>query len=170
MDSRLGRVETYLSVDVPAWIRTHLQVNTDPRAWAIAGFSQGGTCALQLAVRTPWVYPTFLDISGQDEPTLGTRTRTVDAAFRGDAPAFARVNPLVLLATNRYAASAGTIVVGREDRVYRAQQQHVFAACRAAGMDVRFLELPGGHTWHVWAPGLERSLPWLGARLGLTAP
>jgi S-formylglutathione hydrolase FrmB len=170
MDSRLGRVETYLSVDVPAWIRTHLQVNTDPRAWAIAGFSQGGTCALQLAVRTPGVYPTFVDISGQDEPTLGTRTRTVEAAFRGDAAAFARINPLDLLATNRYAASAGTIVVGREDRGYRAQQQHVFDACRAAGMDVRFLELPGGHTWHVWAPGLERSLPWLSVRLGLTPP
>jgi S-formylglutathione hydrolase FrmB len=169
LDSRLGKVETYLSVDVPTWIRAHLHINTDARAWAIAGFSQGGTCALQLAVRAPGIYPTFVDISGQDEPTLGNRKRTVDAAFGGDRAAFAKVNPLDLLATSRYSASAGSIVVGRDDRTYRPQQQHVFAACRAAGMDVSWLELPGGHTWPVWAPGLERSLPWLGVRLGLTA-
>jgi S-formylglutathione hydrolase FrmB len=94
----------------------------------------------------------------------------VDATFGGDRAAFAKVNPLGLLATSRYSASAGSIVVGRDDRMYRSQQQHVFAACRAAGMDVSWLELPGGHTWQVWAPGLERSLPWLGVRLGLTAP
>ena len=53
MDSRLGNVATYLSVDVPAWIRDTLQVEPAASAWAIGGLSNGGTCSLQMAVNAP---------------------------------------------------------------------------------------------------------------------
>jgi S-formylglutathione hydrolase FrmB len=169
LDSRLGNVETYLSVDVPAWIKATLDVDQDPRHWAIGGYSQGGTCALQLAVRAPHVYSTFIDISGQDEPTLGDRRSTVRAAFDGDEKAFRRVNPLDILANHRFPTTSAMIVVGRQDDRYRPQQHRVQGACHAAGMDVTWMELPGGHTWGVWGPGLEQSLPWLAVRAGLTA-
>ncbi len=78
LDSQLGKVASYLAVDVPTWIKTHLQVDPDPRSWAVGGLSYGGTCSLQLATNHPEVYPTFLDLSGQEEPTLGDRRRTVD--------------------------------------------------------------------------------------------
>lgn len=170
LDSRLGRVETYLSVDVPGWIRSRLHVDPDPRAWAITGFSQGGTCALQMAVRAPTVYPTFVDISGQVAPTLGDPARTAAAAFGGDQSALARVDPLTVLARTRYPHTAAMIVAGSGDSLYRPQQQSVLAALRAAGVNASWLELPGGHSWQVWGPGLEQSLPWLADHLGLTAP
>ena len=53
LDSRLGNAQTYLARDVPAWVRAHLPVSTDPRNWAIAGLSEGGTCSWQLAVNAP---------------------------------------------------------------------------------------------------------------------
>jgi S-formylglutathione hydrolase FrmB len=167
LDSRLGNVETYLAVDVPAWVRGHLQVATGSKGWAIAGYSQGGTCALQLAVRAPSVYPNFVDISGQREPTLGSRKRTVDRAFGGDAGAFTRVNPLDVLRTARYPGTAGMIIAGVHDNQYRPEARDVFDSCRRAGMDMRMTELPGGHSWAVWRPGLRHSLPWLTHRLGL---
>ena len=89
---------TYLSVDVPAWIRATLQVNPDTTTWAIGGLSNGGTCSLQMAVTAPDVYRTFVDLSGEAEPTLGDRAGTVAAAFGGDEAAFAAVNPLDVLA------------------------------------------------------------------------
>jgi S-formylglutathione hydrolase FrmB len=168
MDSRLGNVQTYLTVDVPAWIRATLQVQTDPSGWAVGGYSAGGTCALQLAVNSPQVYPAFLDISGQDEPTLGDRTRTVDSAFGGNAAAFAAVNPMDVLATRRFTATAGAIVAGDHDSTYRPQADHVANQCRRAGMAVDYRQLPGGHDWRVWRPGLETTLPWLAAHLHLT--
>ena len=168
VDSPAGHAFTYLSVDVPAWIRSTLQIDPDPRHWAVGGMSAGGTCALQLAVNAPAVYPTFLDISGQDEPTVGTRRQTVDQFFGGDPVAFAAVNPLDVLARTRLPDTAGTIVAGSTDRTYGPQAQRVLAATTAAGVDVRYLELPGGHSWSVWGPGLSQSLPWLGTRLGLT--
>jgi S-formylglutathione hydrolase FrmB len=171
LDSALGNAAGYLTVDVPAWIRLHLQIDPDPASWAVGGFSYGGTCALQLALTAPQVYPTFLDISGQSEPSLGTRADTVHAAFgdgAGADAAFRAVNPLDLLATRRYPQTAGALVAGADDPEFRPQADTVFAALQAAGVPSTLTVLPGGHTWAVWGPGLDASLPWLGSRLGLT--
>jgi S-formylglutathione hydrolase FrmB len=168
MDSRLGNVATYLSVDVPTWIRDTLQVDPDPSGWAIGGFSNGGTCSLQMAVTAPKVYPTFVDISGEDEPTLGDRATTVQAAFGGDEAAFAAVNPLDVMARKQFPDTAGYLVAGQQDSQYLPEAQRAFAACQAAGMDVQLHLLPGGHSFEVWGPGLEDALPWLATRLGMT--
>ena len=61
-------------------------MDPDSEGWAVGGVSYGGTCALQLATNHPDVYPTFLDISGSAEPTLGDRGCTVAAAFGRIAP------------------------------------------------------------------------------------
>ncbi len=166
VDSPLGAAFTYLTVDVPAWVRATLQVTPD--GWAVGGLSNGGTCSLQLAVNAPRDFPTFVDISGEDAPTLGDRARTITEAFGGDEAAYRAVNPLDVLAARSFPDTAGYLVGGRDDTTYLPQAQRVVAACRAAGMDVRFTELPGGHTWEVWGPGLEGALPWLGTRLGIT--
>ncbi|WP_040800984.1 alpha/beta hydrolase [Nocardia higoensis] len=167
IDSPRGNAATYLGVDVPGWVRTHLQVDPDPRAWAIGGLSYGGTCALQLATTRPQVYPTFIDMSGQAEPSLGDRSRTIDEGFGGDAEAFARNNPADLLTRNRYPDSAGSFVVGRSDKDYRAGLEQLVDTARAAGMDVHLTEVPGRHSFVVWSAGLEKELPWLSHRLGL---
>jgi S-formylglutathione hydrolase FrmB len=164
LDSRLGRAETYLTVDVPAWLDSHLQVAPDR---AVGGFSFGGTCALQLAVRRPDVYPTFLDVSGQAEPTLGDHARTVAATFGGDETAFRAVTPLVGLATHHFLGSAGILTVGADDPVYRPQAEQVVAAARAAGMDVTLSVHPGGHTWALAGDGLAEFLPLMARRTGL---
>ncbi|HEY5857630.1 MAG TPA: alpha/beta hydrolase-fold protein, partial [Aldersonia sp.] len=169
VDSPLGNVDTYLATDVPAWIKANLQVNTDPSAWAVGGLSYGGTCALQLATNHPDVYPTFVDLSGQLEPTLGDRDRTLAAAFGGDAAAFERVNPMDLMKRNTYPNTAGVFVVGADDDEYRDNLKTVYETAKAAGMDVSYGEVPGGHSFAVWSAGLRKSMDWLGARLGITA-
>jgi S-formylglutathione hydrolase FrmB len=168
LNSRLGNVQTYLTVDVPNWITSHLQVRPPEQGWAIGGFSQGGTCAIQLSTQAPRLYPFFVDISGQIEPTLGSRQRTIRRAFRGDAAAFARVDPIVVLARTRFPRNAGVFVGGANDRVYTPQQRIMYLAARRAGMKVTFMALPGGHDWRVWRGGLEHNVAWLAGRLGLT--
>ncbi len=169
VDSSLGNVATYLSVDVPDWIKARLQIDPNPRAWAIGGLSYGGTCALQMATNHPDIFPTFLDLSGQEEPTLGDRQRTVDAAFGGDQAAFAAVNPMDLMKVRKYPNSAGAFVVGADDGQYRPGQQKVSRAARDSGMQVTYSEISGGHSWSVWSAGLEQQLDWLAKRMGLIA-
>ena len=167
VDSPLGNVDTYLSRDVPDWIDSALQIDENRAHWAIGGLSYGGTCSIQMATNHPDVYPTFLDLSGQREPTLGDRNRTVQQAFGGDAAAFTAVNPLDLLKSRRYPDSAGIFVVGTDAKDFKPGQQEMYDAAKAAGMDVQYVEVPGGHSFEVWAEGLRRELPWLATRTGL---
>jgi S-formylglutathione hydrolase FrmB len=168
LDSALGRADTYLSQDVPAWAESTLHVDPDSAHWAVGGFSFGGTCALQLAVAHPDVFPTFFDASGQLGPTLGDRARTVAAAFHGDDAAYTAHDPLAVLPTRSWPGSAGYLVVGAQDRSYEPQARTVVAAARAAGLPVTFLELPGAHDWSVCTGGFERAMPWMATRMGLT--
>lgn len=168
VDSPLGNVATYLSQDVPAWIAANLDVSRDPSTLAIGGLSYGGTCAFQMTTNHPDVYPTFIDLSGQIEPTLGDRQKTIGTAFGGDAQAFAAVNPMDLLKTRQYPGVAGAFVVGSSDNEYRPGLQAVYEAAKAAGMDVHYLEVDGGHSFAVWSAGLKSQLDWLAQRTGLT--
>ena len=143
-------------------------MDPDSEGWAVGGVSYGGTCALQLATNHPDVYPTFLDISGSAEPTLGDRGRTVAAAFGTDRAAFVRVNPLDLLRARRYPGSAAAIVVGTADVDTKPDARLVYRATTAAGMDSHYTEVPGSHDWRAFSAGLARELPWLAQRMGLT--
>ena len=167
MDSALGKADTYLSSDVVSWVTSSLQVQPDHAHWAVGGFSYGGTCALQLAVAHPDLFPTFFDVSGQESPTLGGHAHTVAATFGGDERAFAAVDPLQELAARPEPGSAGFLVVGAQDGAYRREQLAVASAARAAGVAITYQELPGGHSWDVWRPALTLAIPWLGARMGL---
>ncbi|MFH8786864.1 alpha/beta hydrolase [Streptomyces roseoverticillatus] len=168
LDSRLGNVQTYLATDVPDWIRSHLQVAPARTSWVISGISFGGTCSIQLGVNAPQVYGVVNDISGQEAPTLGSREKTVGKAFGGDTAAFTAVNPLDVMARQRFPDTKAAFVAGGSDSTYRPQQRKVYDAAVKAGMRAEWVLLPGGHSWQVWRPGLERQLPWISRETGLT--
>jgi enterochelin esterase-like enzyme len=168
LDSRLGNSASYLDRDVPAWIRANLHIDPSPTRWAVGGYSSGGTCALQAGVRSPLVYPSVLDISGQEGPTLGTAEVTAGAAFGGDRAALAAVEPMTQLARGARPAVAAMLVVGDRDGAYRPQQERVADALRRAHVPVELALLNGGHSWAVWGGGVDRGLPWLAHRMGLT--
>ncbi len=167
MNSKIAQAQTYLAQDVPDWVHTHLQTATGRKSTAIGGLSQGGTCSLQLAVNAPEVYGVFLDISGQDGPTLGTRQETVQQAFGGDEAAFDAVDPLHVMARKKFPDTAAAFVVGAGDGEFGPQQQKVYQAALAAGMQAHFQTVPGGHDWNTFRAGLGVNIPWLAQQAGL---
>lgn len=167
-DTRRARAATYLAEDVPAWVRQNLAVDAAPQAWAVGGYSYGGTCALQLATRFPEVFRTFLALSPDAEPDLGGgREATVRDAFAGDRGAYARADPLTQLSLRRFPDSAGVLVAGTDDAASTAAAKRVAVAAAGAGMTVRTRWIRGGHDFTVWSGGLTAELDWLGGRLGL---
>ena len=175
VNSRLGNSDTYLSRDVVNWVLAHLQVDRDTAHWAVGGFSFGGTCALQLAVSHPRLFPTFLDISGQVVPTLGGADRTVRDAFGGDAAAYTRVQPLHILAAGRldprltmvWRTVTGIFAVGAQDRPHMTDRRTVMRACQRAGMAVDSITVPGTHSWYVAAAAVPAAMPRLADRMAL---
>ncbi|MCY0906141.1 alpha/beta hydrolase [Arthrobacter sp. H14-L1] len=170
MDSRIAKTDTYLSVDVPAWIKSTLTVDPDPGHWAVGGFSFGGTCALQMAALHPAIYPSAIDLSGEAEPALSAnRTATVQEAFGGNTAAFDALTPLTVMARNRYPDSWIYFAAGGQDRLFIKYMNEVSAAAKAAGMTVRTHTVAGvGHSWAVPLNATGPALTWLAPRLGLT--
>ncbi|MCU6481815.1 alpha/beta hydrolase [Arthrobacter sp. A2-55] len=169
MDSKIAKADTYLAVDVPAWIKNTLSVDLNPRHWAIGGFSFGGTCALQMAALHPGTYPSAIDLSGEAEPAISAnRSATIQAAFGGNTAAFNALTPLAMMAKTHYTDSWIYFAAGAQDGRFTGYQNLVSAAARTAGMTVTTHSVPGaGHSWAVPLNSLGPALNWLAPRLGL---
>ncbi|WP_181036061.1 esterase family protein [Arthrobacter sp. N199823] len=168
MDSSMARADTYMSKDVPHWIKTHLDADTNPAHWAVGGFSYGGTCAMQMVTRHPGIYRTFLAISPEREPALAVnRSLTIERAFHGDAAAFDALVPLTLLAKNKYPDISGWFASGSQDATYSANVKVLQVAANKAGMSTQKSVFPGGHSWAVASAALPQGLAYVFARIGL---
>ena len=169
MDSQIAKTDTYLAVDVPAWIKSTLTVDPNPQHWAVGGFSFGGTCALQMATMHPKIYPSAIDLSGEAEPALSAdRAATIQQAFGGNTAAFDAVVPLTLLAKNHYLDSWIFFAAGAQDGRFTGYMNQVSAAAKTAGMTMTTHSVPGaGHSWDVPVKAMPLALTWLAPRLGL---
>lgn len=169
MDSRLGNAGTYLSVDVPSWIKANLDVQTNTSRWAFGGFSFGGTCAIQMGAEHPTMYPNILVLSGQLEPALtASRSVTIQRAFAGNAQAFDAKTPLALLAHGTYKNSFVYLSVGANDAHYGPGMDTLAAAAKEAGMEVVESKVPGsGHSWFSARTGFADGLNVLAKRMGM---
>lgn len=103
-----GNSADHLTGDVRPYVVSHFQASADPANWGIVGWSMGGTCAADLAVMHPELFSTFEDIAGDLSPTAGTKDQTIQRLFGGDAAAWARFDPMTLLANHTpYPNTAG---------------------------------------------------------------
>lgn len=162
------QVQTYLDTELPELIKQTLRVDPDQHHWSIGGLSYGGTCSLQVVANNPDAYGTFLDISGEPEPSLGSHSKTVDELFGGDEDAFQDVNAATLLSraagTGKYKAIAGRFYAGKRDAMSSKALPHLNDLARAAGMQTTYTELPGAHSYAVWRVALRQSLDFLAER------
>ncbi len=169
MDSDIAKADTYLSRDVPDWIKANLRVDPDPARWVFGGWSFGGTCSIQMATRHPDVYPSFVDMAGEREPAISAeRAETIRLAFHGDSAAFTALTPLTLMAQRRYPDVWGYFSAGGDETEVQGWMNELSAAAHNAGMSVRTQVVEGqGHSWGVPTRSLVPALEWLAPRLGL---
>ena len=163
-----GKAETYLSRDVPAWIRANLPVASQPRLWAIGGFSQGGTCSTQLGARHPDVYGNMLPADGELEPTQGGQDQMIHDYFDGDRKRFLAQIPARAIRERAPSNQRLFTAAGSNDKESQHNMLVIAKAADQAGMSVKAVVTQGsGHDWHTvktaWQPGLE----WLGEAMGL---
>ncbi|HWM03155.1 MAG TPA: alpha/beta hydrolase-fold protein [Actinophytocola sp.] len=172
VDSPLGRVETYLTVDLPAAVRTDLATLPPGPGWAVAGLSEGGSCAVMLALRHPDMFGAFGDFGGLAGPRVGETNAdtasTVAQLFGGSQQEFAAHEPADLLASARFPRTGGWFQVGALDAEPIAAARQLAPLAAAAGIATCLVVVPdAGHTFDVWAAAFQQSLPWLAQRLGL---
>ena len=172
VDSAIGNSATYLTVDVPAWIHANLNVQSATTAWGIGGFSQGGTCAIQLGAGHPELFGSIIDVSGELEPKIGSPAVTIARGFAGDAAAYEAAKPLSVIARNTpFADTVGVFAVGSLDDKYSPQIQTVEAAASDAGIKTTLLTSPGtAHDWYTVRYAMKHGLPQIYRQMGLMRP
>lgn len=116
-------------------------------ARAVAGLSEGGSCAMMLALRHPTVFGTFGDYAGLAGPRSGDTNdvgSTVDDLFGGDRTAFEEHEPAAILAAGRFPGLGGWFEVGSADAQPLAAATRPAPAARAAGIAVCTRTVDGG--------------------------
>ncbi|GIH15836.1 alpha/beta hydrolase [Rugosimonospora africana] len=168
VDGPQGNAETFLTADVPAYVRQTLGIRSDPDRWAVAGFSEGGTCALDLTLGHPTLFRHLVDLGGDAQPALGGPAHTLAALFGGSVAARDAHLPTRLLAGHRYPGVTAWfgVGIGDPDRIPVAHRLASLAG--AAGIDSRELTVPGGHNWQFVTIAFAQLMPALCGQLGLS--
>lgn len=170
VDSPSGNVYSYVTTDVVNFIRTNLNVASGRDSWAVAGYSNGGECALSFAAKRPELFGSLLDISGELEPVSGSVQDTVKTIFRGNEASFIAEEPATILKSHSYADLEAIFTSGSADTTYSPQVTAAAADAKAAGMTTyRFIGESVGHRGDAVDYGLKAGLPLLFQRFGLTA-
>jgi S-formylglutathione hydrolase FrmB len=185
-----GNAADHLTKDVVPFMISNFGVSPDRSNWGIAGWSMGGTCAVDLTVMHPEVFSAFVDVAGDFFPNAGTKAQTIARLFGGNSDAWAAFDPTTVI--NRHGhysdlagwfaissdsrrnfaiADAGSIRLAARDAAANPSNQTAaaYSLCalgRANGIDCAVLPQPGRHDWPFADRVFAAALPWLAGRLG----
>lgn len=157
---------TYLAVDVPNHIARILRVQRPGSTWGLAGYSEGGFCAANMALRYPHRYGFAAVLSGYFQPfdnQLGEPVRLV-SPFGGNRSLQEENTPLEEVRT----LPAGMVIprfwlgAGAGDRQDVADAEVFSQELRMRQPDVPLtLTAGGGHTMATWRAQVPSMLTWM---------
>jgi enterochelin esterase-like enzyme len=165
---------TYLAVDLPAQIARALRVARPGPAWAVAGYSEGGFCAANMALRYPHQYGFAGVLSGYFTPLdnqLAGTGRPV-SPFGGDTRLRDENTPLDELPN----LPAATVIprfwlaAGATDGQDVLSAQRFWQELRPRQPGAPLTLTPGsGHTMTTWRAQIPSMLSWMTPRLARAA-
>lgn len=184
-----GNAADHLTKDVVPYLVANFGVSADPANWGVVGWSSGGTCALNLAVKYPELFSAFVNIDGDLAPNAGTRAQTIERLYGGDAAAYEDWDPATVMGRHgdydglagwfavseppggSVAAISGATLQGQAPESNPESNPTAAARtlCRIAethGIDCAVVPQSGRHDWPFAARAFAISLPWLAARIG----
>jgi pimeloyl-ACP methyl ester carboxylesterase len=151
--------ETYLTKDVRADVLARYRVSKDSYEWGLAGYSSGGYCAANIALRHPGSYGAAAIINGYFRAADGP----AGAALNHSAPLEVANSPLYLaerLTPDSSPLPAFWVAAGTHD-VSDYAPASVFAAAVNRVEQAPFVKLNAGDTANAWSAALPVALTWL---------
>jgi poly(3-hydroxybutyrate) depolymerase len=156
--------ETYLTKDVRTDVYARYRVSHDPYEWGLSGYSSGGYCAANLALRHPGSYGAAAVINGYFRAADGP----AGGALNNSQQLEAANSPLYLaerLTLNSSPLPSFWVAAGTNDRTdYKPAT--MFAAAVDRVQQAPFVKLNNvGDTANAWAAALPAALTWLWQQL-----
>jgi enterochelin esterase-like enzyme len=165
---------TYLAVDLPAQIARMVRVLPPGAAWGVAGYSEGGFCAANMALRYPHRYGFAGVLSGYFTPDRNQLTgsgRPV-SPFGGNRRLQEQNTPLAEIQKLPAAADIPQfwLGAGAADRQAVADTEVFWRDLRLRQDDVPLTLTPGGgHTMTTWRAQIPLLLTWMTRSLARAA-
>jgi len=156
--------ETYLTLDVRDDLEAHYRVSNDPFEWGMSGYSSGGYCAANLALRHPGSYGAAALIEPYLRATDGPAARVLNHSQMLEAAN----SPLYL--AERLKPGSGPIpafwVAAGSGQKTWYQTATVFTAALNRFEQVPFIKLDNARdTGNAWQAALPDALAWLWQQL-----
>lgn len=186
-----GNAADHLAKDVVPFMVSNFGVSANRENWGVAGWSMGGTCAVDLAVMHPELFRAFVDIAGDRSPNVGPKDQSIARLFGGNAAAWSDFDPITVMNRHgRYTGLSGWFDVpgsagprnvaeeanpsagppnadpGANPEGQDAAANALCATATANGIDCAVVSQPGRHDWPFAAQAFASSLPWLASTLG----
>jgi enterochelin esterase-like enzyme len=149
------RTETYLTADVPAYVRAHFHVRDDRAGWGLIGYSAGGFCTTNLLLRHPDRYAAGASLSGYASPGIKVGDGSENTY---NNPAW-RLQHLDQPGVSLFLAWAGDDKTTRRDSLRLAGLAHAPIQVTTA------VVAHGGHSHTVWEEMEAPAFDWLSAHL-----
>lgn len=168
--------DTFVAVDVPNFVAARLRVQRPGRAWGIAGYSEGGFCTANLALRHPLRYGFAGILSGYFRP-MANRVRYSHVVkhvdpFRGNAQRRRLNSPLDILRQLPTGSQIPEFWVGaaRGSRSDVLNAAAFVSLLRAQHPATPFVITPdGAHNAVAWRSMIPPMLQWMTSRLAKVA-
>jgi enterochelin esterase-like enzyme len=146
------QTETFLTADVPSFVRSHLRV-TD--SWGLTGYSAGAYCASDLLLRHPAEYAAAASLSGYADPGIAVGNGTEHTSYND----MWRLTHLPIPAVALYLACART-----DKRAMRGTQELAREAKPPMSVTTSYVN-GGGHNPATWKAMEPPSFDWLSSWL-----
>ena len=172
-----GNAADHLTKDVVPFLVSSFGVSSHRSNWGLAGFSAGGTCAIDLTVMHPDLFGAFVDIAGDLGPNTGTKAQTIDRLFGGNAAAWSAFDPSTVITKHGpYDDVSGLFVIsgalidnhGNATAPTTPENTAANTLCAlgtARGIRCTVTAEPGRHNWPFAGRAFAAALPWLAGQL-----
>ncbi|MEV4442179.1 alpha/beta hydrolase-fold protein [Streptomyces sp. NPDC049577] len=159
------QAETFFTKDLPDALRSTYRVGADPSAWGVFGYSSGGTCALELAMRQPNVYPAAAALSADYK--VGNDLTTGNLFGSGpDAKQKQHEHDLIWRLQNMPAPRVSVLVTSSKKGEKNYGETEKFLKAVKEPMTSASIILPeGSHHFTTWRREIGPLMEWMSQQL-----
>ncbi|MEU1818033.1 alpha/beta hydrolase-fold protein [Streptomyces roseifaciens] len=159
------QAETYFTKDLPEALKSAYRVGHAASAWGVMGYSSGGTCALELAMREPGTFPVAGALSAdykiKNDLTTGNLFGDGEEGEKNK-----REHDLIWRLKNLPAPRVSVLVTSSKEGEKNFKETEKFLKAVKEPMTAAKIILPSGsHNFTTWRREVGPTLEWMGKQM-----
>jgi len=154
------QIQDFIVNDLVAWADSTYRTRREPSARALIGLSEGGSAAVNLALRHPEKFGACASLSGEFRLSRGFGMKGVLGPEPGATKILEENSPLLYIDKIVEQAKKQTIYFdcGLDENEWLDQNREFDKKLTALSISHTYHEFPGGHSWGYWKIHLRDAL------------